>query len=143
MNSLKHAEELCRFPLLFPRSHVVLGGAPESFVMNLNERGAGRSCPHSPSLHHHGAAEMVFQLIVHPPTGGDGQVIDVCDNEEQMKKMTVLQLKQIINKTFMITDGDLQLVFGLEPLEEETLLAAHNIKHMSTIHSVLKLPGGV
>ena len=100
MNSLKHAEELCRFPLLFPRSHVVLS---ESFVMNLNERGAGRSCPHSPSLRHHGAAEMVFQLRVHPPTGGDGQIIDLCDNEEQMKKMTVLQLKQIINKTFTIT----------------------------------------
>ena len=29
--------------------------------------------------------------------------IDLCDNEEQMKKITVLQLKQIIAKTFVIT----------------------------------------
>ncbi|KAM8748285.1 uncharacterized protein AB9X84_016016 [Acanthopagrus schlegelii] len=110
--------------------------------MNLNERGAGRSCPHSPSLHHHGAAEMVFQLRVHDPTGVE-KIIDLCDNEEQMKKMTVLQLKLIIKKTLMITGDNLQLVFGGQDLEDGSLLVSHNIKHMSAIQTAVQLPGGI
>lgn len=44
---------------------------------------------------------MVIQLKVHSPTGEE-KVIKLCDNEEQMEEITVLQLKQMITKTFMI-----------------------------------------
>uniref|UniRef100_A0A671UZJ0 Ubiquitin-like domain-containing protein n=1 Tax=Sparus aurata TaxID=8175 RepID=A0A671UZJ0_SPAAU len=87
---------------------------------------------------------MGFQ--VHSPTGEE-KIIDLCDNEEQMKKTTVLQLKQIIKKTFMtgmyIGHDNLQLIFGGKNLEEGALLVSHNIKHMSTIQTAIQLPGGV
>lgn len=35
----------------------------------------------------------------------------------------------------------MELVFGIETLEEEALLLSCGIKHMSRIHSVVKLPG--
>ncbi|CAN9509746.1 unnamed protein product [Ophioblennius macclurei] len=72
---------------------------------------------------------------------GEQKIIDVCQTKEQMKKMTVLLLKKIIIEQLNIS-GDLRMVFKTHTLEESKLLSSYNIKHMSTIHTLLMLPGG-
>lgn len=94
----------------FPRSHVIRRGAtwdavaktvsvPWGFSLYLNKQ-APRRAIHTVLTAPRRSCKMVFQLRVHSPTGVE-KIIDLCDNEEQMKKTTVLQLKQIIKKTFM------------------------------------------
>uniref|UniRef100_A0A671V2H7 Ubiquitin-like domain-containing protein n=1 Tax=Sparus aurata TaxID=8175 RepID=A0A671V2H7_SPAAU len=86
---------------------------------------------------------MGFQ--VHSPTGEE-KIIDLCDNEEQMKKTTVLQLKQIIKKTFMtgmyIGQDQQQLIFAGQQLEDQRLLSDCGVKHEATIHIAIRLRGG-
>lgn len=38
--------------------------------------------------------------------------------------------------------GDFRIVFRTEPMEESKVLSSFGIQHMSTIHTVLMLPGG-
>lgn len=45
---------------------------------------------------------MVIQLRVNLPSAEE-KIIDLCDNEAQMKKITVKQLKQIIKQKFTTT----------------------------------------
>lgn len=45
---------------------------------------------------------MGIQLNVNDPKGEE-KVIELCDNEEQMKKMTVLQLKKKIVKELRLS----------------------------------------
>lgn len=53
---------------------------------------------------------MVVQLKVHSPTGLE-KIIKLCDNEEQMKEITVLQLKEKIMEIFMIR-GEFNYCWG-------------------------------
>lgn len=44
---------------------------------------------------------MVFQLTVHGPRGKE-KVVDLCDSEEQLKRITVLHLKKkIVHELFL------------------------------------------
>ncbi|GLD53820.1 ubiquitin-60S ribosomal protein L40-like protein [Lates japonicus] len=84
---------------------------------------------------------MVFQLKVNGPRGEE-KIIDLCNTEEQMKNITVMQLKKKIVRELVIID-DIRMVYGTEQLEEMSLLSSYGIQHLSTIHTLLVLPGGV
>ncbi|KAF1380687.1 hypothetical protein PFLUV_G00166460 [Perca fluviatilis] len=83
---------------------------------------------------------MVVQLKVVSPRGEE-KVIDLCENEEQMKGITVLHLEKKITEELKL-DGDIRLVFQSKPLAESDLLISYGIRHMSTINTLLMLPGG-
>ncbi|TMS02294.1 hypothetical protein E3U43_007834 [Larimichthys crocea] len=84
---------------------------------------------------------MGIQLKVNGPKGEE-IVMDLCDNTEEFKKITVKQLKKKIVRQFGISD-EIRLVFRTEPLEDSSLLLSYGIRHMSTIHTLLMLPGGL
>uniref|UniRef100_A0A672FGW8 Ubiquitin-like domain-containing protein n=1 Tax=Salarias fasciatus TaxID=181472 RepID=A0A672FGW8_SALFA len=85
-------------------------------------------------------AKMGLQIKVHGPRG-EKKIIDLCEKEEQLEKMSVLLLKKIIVQQLSI-NGDLRLVFHGETMEESSMLSTYSIKHMSTIYMILVLPGG-
>uniref|UniRef100_A0A672Z9X8 Ubiquitin-like domain-containing protein n=1 Tax=Sphaeramia orbicularis TaxID=375764 RepID=A0A672Z9X8_9TELE len=85
---------------------------------------------------------MVIQVRVIGPAKRE-ILVDVCDNQEQMKKVTVLELrKKIIDRLGISQDSDLRLVFTTETLEDCRLLVSCGIQHMSTVHTLLRQPGG-
>uniref|UniRef100_A0A3Q1G9X7 Ubiquitin-like domain-containing protein n=1 Tax=Acanthochromis polyacanthus TaxID=80966 RepID=A0A3Q1G9X7_9TELE len=86
---------------------------------------------------------MAVQLKVNGPRGEE-KIIDLCDDEEQMKRITVLHLKKkIVHELQISTYNDVFLRDpGTQTLEESSLLSVYQIKHMSTIHTLLMLPGG-
>uniref|UniRef100_A0A672FA12 Ubiquitin-like domain-containing protein n=1 Tax=Salarias fasciatus TaxID=181472 RepID=A0A672FA12_SALFA len=75
---------------------------------------------------------------VHGPRG-EKKILHLCETEEQLKKMTVLLLKK---KIIQQLSGDVRLVFKAETMEESAMLSTYSIKHMSTTHTLLVLPGG-
>uniref|UniRef100_A0A3P8S744 Ubiquitin-like domain-containing protein n=1 Tax=Amphiprion percula TaxID=161767 RepID=A0A3P8S744_AMPPE len=81
-----------------------------------------------------------IQLKVNGPRGEE-KIIDLCDDEEQMKRITVLHLKKKIEHELRIIH-DIRMVFRTQTLEESSLLSSYGIKHMSTIQTLLMLPGG-
>uniref|UniRef100_A0A672FBT2 Ubiquitin-like domain-containing protein n=1 Tax=Salarias fasciatus TaxID=181472 RepID=A0A672FBT2_SALFA len=83
---------------------------------------------------------MGLQVKVNGPRG-EKKILDLCETEEQLEKMSVLHLKKIIVQQLSIS-GDVRLVFQAETLEESDMLSMYGIKHMSTIHTLLVLPGG-
>uniref|UniRef100_A0AAQ5XQS0 Ubiquitin-like domain-containing protein n=1 Tax=Amphiprion ocellaris TaxID=80972 RepID=A0AAQ5XQS0_AMPOC len=83
---------------------------------------------------------MAVQLKVNGPRGEE-KIIDLCDDEEQMKRITVLHLKKKIEHELRIIH-DIRMVFRTQTLEESSLLSSYGIKHMSTIQTLLMLPGG-
>ncbi|KAM4612213.1 ubiquitin-ribosomal protein eL40 fusion protein [Polymixia lowei] len=87
----------------------------------------------------------VYQVIV-MGFKGEKMVIDLCNTEEQMKSMTVLQFKEKIAQRMPSGgNGDnLRLIFTDKMLEEnETLLSSYGIQHQSVIQMVIKVPGGL
>ncbi|KAI4808355.1 hypothetical protein CgunFtcFv8_006318 [Champsocephalus gunnari] len=84
---------------------------------------------------------MTIQLRVSGPRGEE-KVIDVCENEEDLKKITVKQLREKITRELEIS-ADIRMVYRTEQLEESDLLLSYGIRHMSTIHTLLMLPGGI
>lgn len=73
-------------------------------------------------------------------------LIDLCNTEEQMKSMTVRQLKEKILPKLPESAGveHLRLIFTDKPLEEDSsLLADYGVQHLSSIHMVVKVPGGL
>uniref|UniRef100_A0A8C4E8X3 Ubiquitin-like domain-containing protein n=1 Tax=Dicentrarchus labrax TaxID=13489 RepID=A0A8C4E8X3_DICLA len=84
---------------------------------------------------------MKIQVKVNGPRGEE-KVIDLCDSEEQLKRFTVMQLKEKITKELVIGE-DIRMVFRTEQLQESSLLLSYGIKHLSTIHTLLMLPGGI
>uniref|UniRef100_A0A3Q3G2X3 Ubiquitin-like domain-containing protein n=1 Tax=Labrus bergylta TaxID=56723 RepID=A0A3Q3G2X3_9LABR len=81
---------------------------------------------------------MGIQVNVHGPRGEE-KIIDLCDNIEQMKNITVEQLKRKIRNDLRISTS--HFIFT-ETLEESTLVMAYGIRHLSTIHTLILLPGG-
>uniref|UniRef100_A0A3B4FWW0 Ubiquitin-like domain-containing protein n=1 Tax=Pundamilia nyererei TaxID=303518 RepID=A0A3B4FWW0_9CICH len=81
------------------------------------------------------------------------KVIDLCDSEEMMKKMTVLDLKKKVVERFPGTAGrlkknnetnDLQMIFANQRLDDENeLLYKYGIQHLSVIQLVVRLNGGL
>lgn len=70
-------------------------------------------------------------------------VIDLCDTEEQMQRMTVKQLKEKIVERLPEFADDTRLIFTNKSLEgDSTLLSEYGIEHKSVIHMVIKVSGG-
>ncbi|KAL6118509.1 uncharacterized protein ACO6RY_03297 [Pungitius sinensis] len=84
---------------------------------------------------------MTIKLKVNGPTGRE-TIVTLCDSEEEMKKITAKQLKKIIARE-LGTDDEFKMVHRSVELEDSSLLWSHGIRHMSTVHTVLMLPGGV
>ncbi|KAM3590264.1 uncharacterized protein V6R79_006801 [Siganus canaliculatus] len=85
-----------------------------------------------------------YQVIVNGPRGEE-MIIDLCNTEEQMQNMTVLQLKEkIIQRVPGHDDVErLRLIFTDRMLDgDSTLLCSYGIHHKSVIHLVMRLPGG-
>uniref|UniRef100_A0A087Y568 Ubiquitin-like domain-containing protein n=5 Tax=Poeciliinae TaxID=586240 RepID=A0A087Y568_POEFO len=86
----------------------------------------------------------IYQVVVHG-LRGEKLMIDLCNTEEQMQKMTVRQLKEKIAEKLPQTAGEenLRLIFTDKHLEgDTTLLSEYGIQHMSVVQLVLKVPGG-
>uniref|UniRef100_A0A668AGA1 Ubiquitin-like domain-containing protein n=1 Tax=Myripristis murdjan TaxID=586833 RepID=A0A668AGA1_9TELE len=78
---------------------------------------------------------------------GEKVTIDLCDTEEQMQNMTVLQLKEKVAEKlpeFAVERIEtLRLIFTDKELNEDSkLLSSYGIQHMSVIHAVIRIPGG-
>uniref|UniRef100_A0A1A7YK65 Ubiquitin-like domain-containing protein n=1 Tax=Iconisemion striatum TaxID=60296 RepID=A0A1A7YK65_9TELE len=87
----------------------------------------------------------IYQVTVHG-LRGEKMNIDLCNTEEQMQKMTVRQLKEKIADRLPETAGqeNVRLIFTDKMLEgDTTLLTEYGIQHMSVIHLVIKVPGGL
>ncbi|XP_029382083.1 polyubiquitin [Echeneis naucrates] len=87
----------------------------------------------------------IYQVMVHGMRG-EKLVIDLCNTEEQMKSMTVLQLKSKIAEKLPIPEGEetLRLIFTDKALDDDsTKLSDYGIQHLSVIHMVIRVPGGL
>ncbi|XP_073331287.1 uncharacterized protein [Pagrus major] len=87
----------------------------------------------------------IYQVIVHG-LRGEKMMIDLCNTEEQMKSMTVQQLKEKIAQKLPDTAGQdaLRLIFTDKALDDDSdLLSGYGIQHMSVIQLVIKVPGGL
>uniref|UniRef100_A0A3B3DJM6 Ubiquitin-like domain-containing protein n=1 Tax=Oryzias melastigma TaxID=30732 RepID=A0A3B3DJM6_ORYME len=78
---------------------------------------------------------------------GVRMIIYLCDTEEEMQKITVLQLKEKIDQQLPQFDGvkceNLRLIFADKFLDEDSrLLSVYGIQNMSVIHTVMRLDGG-
>ncbi|KAM4564231.1 polyubiquitin-B-like [Fundulus diaphanus] len=90
---------------------------------------------------------MIYQVVV---TGLDGQkiTIDLCDNEKDMQRITVQDLKTKIAGKLPGNPGrmmsDMKLIFGNKRLEADgKRLFEYGIMHKSCIHMVISLDGGL
>nr|XP_024655374.1 uncharacterized protein LOC106674565 [Maylandia zebra] len=87
----------------------------------------------------------IYQVVVHG-LRGEKMMIDLCNTDEQFQNMTVKQLKEKISQRLPETAGEeaLRLIFTDKMLDEaETKLSEYGIQHMSVIHMVMKVPGGL
>uniref|UniRef100_A0A667Y813 Ubiquitin-like domain-containing protein n=1 Tax=Myripristis murdjan TaxID=586833 RepID=A0A667Y813_9TELE len=79
---------------------------------------------------------------------GEKMTIDLCNTEEQMQSMTVLQLKEKVAEKLPGGAGEsvqtLRLIFTDKMLEQDSaLLSSFGIQHKSVIHMVIRVPGGL
>ncbi|XP_070849705.1 uncharacterized protein [Chaetodon trifascialis] len=87
----------------------------------------------------------IYQVTVHG-LRGEKMMIDLCNTEEQMRSMTVLQLKEKIEQRLPVSAGGevLRLIFTDKMLDgDSTLLSSYGIQHLSVIQMVVKVPGGL
>ncbi|XP_041635666.1 uncharacterized protein zgc:194655 [Cheilinus undulatus] len=86
-----------------------------------------------------------FQVVVHGPRG-QKLIVDLCNTDEQMKNMKVLQLKEKIAEKLPETAGveDLRLIFTDKELDgDNESLSSYGVQHMSVIMMVLRVHGGL
>uniref|UniRef100_A0A3B4TRW8 Ubiquitin-like domain-containing protein n=1 Tax=Seriola dumerili TaxID=41447 RepID=A0A3B4TRW8_SERDU len=87
----------------------------------------------------------IYQVMVHG-LRGEKMIIDLCNTEEQMQSMTVLQLKEKIATRLPESAGkeDVRLIFTDKHLDGDTMqLSEFGIQHMSVIQMVLRVHGGL
>ncbi|AWO97493.1 putative polyubiquitin-like [Scophthalmus maximus] len=86
----------------------------------------------------------IYQVVVHG-LRGEKMTVDLCNTEEQMQTMTVLQLRERIAQKLPNNAGEnARLIFTDKMLDDDaTLLSQYGIQHMSVIHMVLRVPGGL
>uniref|UniRef100_A0A3B4B1B2 Ubiquitin-like domain-containing protein n=1 Tax=Periophthalmus magnuspinnatus TaxID=409849 RepID=A0A3B4B1B2_9GOBI len=89
----------------------------------------------------------LYQVVV---TGfkGERMTVDLCNTDEQMRSMTVEQLKNKIAVKLPPNTGNLcfriSLIFADERLDVDSkLLSDYGIQHMSVIQLVLQVDGGL
>uniref|UniRef100_A0A3B5R0B1 Ubiquitin-like domain-containing protein n=1 Tax=Xiphophorus maculatus TaxID=8083 RepID=A0A3B5R0B1_XIPMA len=82
---------------------------------------------------------MIYQVVV---SGIDGEktTIDLCNTEQEMKKITVDQLKEKIFEKFSWFSGKLTEIKQLD--DDTKRLFDYGITHKSYIQMVLSLDGG-
>uniref|UniRef100_A0A3Q2EDZ3 Ubiquitin-like domain-containing protein n=1 Tax=Cyprinodon variegatus TaxID=28743 RepID=A0A3Q2EDZ3_CYPVA len=91
---------------------------------------------------------MIYQIVVLGAKGGD-LTIDLCTYQEEMERLTVMNLKQKIAESLTEKAGgeclvrDMRLIFGNKTLEEKKRLLDYGIQHLSRIHMVIPLDGGL
>ncbi|XP_074518514.1 uncharacterized protein LOC141784566 [Halichoeres trimaculatus] len=86
-----------------------------------------------------------YQVVVHGPRG-EKLLIDLCNTDEQMKSMTVLQLKEKIAERLPETAGveAMRLIFTDKELNNDSeKLSTYGVQHMSVIMMVLRVKGGL
>ncbi|KAJ3585581.1 hypothetical protein NHX12_014300, partial [Muraenolepis orangiensis] len=87
----------------------------------------------------------LYRVIV-KELDGEMTAVDLCDTEEQMQTMTLLQLKTKIAERLPDIEGtweDLRLIFGGKQLDnDEATLVSFGIQKESTIHLIERLRGG-
>ncbi|TWW63019.1 hypothetical protein D4764_03G0000270 [Takifugu flavidus] len=87
----------------------------------------------------------IYQVLV-CGIRGEKKTIDLCNTEEQMKSMTVKQLREKIAEKIPETADEtaIRLIFTDKMLElDSDLLSTYGIQHMSIIQMVMRLPGGL
>ncbi|KAJ3585702.1 hypothetical protein NHX12_014421 [Muraenolepis orangiensis] len=87
----------------------------------------------------------LYQVIVNG-LNGEKMTVDLCNTDDQMKAMTLLQLKTKIAGRLPGTGGgeNLRLIFTNKTLDnDEATLVSFGIQSQSVIHLVMKVPGGV
>lgn len=112
----------------------------------------------------------IYQVVVHG-IRGEKKTIDLCNTEEQMKSLTVKQLREKIADRIPETAGmflvsflkeivsglrftlycdwytdetAMRLIFADKMLENDSdLLSSYGIQHMSILQMVIRLPGGL
>ncbi|XP_069575059.1 NEDD8 [Brachyistius frenatus] len=87
----------------------------------------------------------IYQVVVNG-LRGEKIMIDLCNTEEQMNSMTVKQLRENMAQKLPenIGEGNVRLIFTDKVLDEnEKLLSHYGIQHMSVLHMVMKVPGGL
>ncbi|KAK3545703.1 hypothetical protein QTP70_011366 [Hemibagrus guttatus] len=71
------------------------------------------------------------------------KIIDVANSEDEFNKTTILAFKEKLLVKYPEIRGDsLRILFTTTPLQDNDTFAMHNIKHLSTLFVVIKLPGG-
>ncbi|KAG7259460.1 hypothetical protein CRUP_015104 [Coryphaenoides rupestris] len=78
---------------------------------------------------------------------GQRMTIDLCNTEEQMRTMTVQQLKTKIVADWPggaagALQDNLVLIFTDKQLEDAATLVSYGVQHLSIIQVVLRVPGG-
>ncbi|CAL8241631.1 unnamed protein product [Merluccius merluccius] len=94
-----------------------------------------------------GTMGKIFQVIV-IGFNGEKMTIELCNTEEQMQAITVLQLKSKIAERLPGSAGDsmeaIRLIFTNKQMEDgASTLVSYGIQHMSIIQMVMRVPGGV
>uniref|UniRef100_A0A3Q3IS81 Ubiquitin-like domain-containing protein n=1 Tax=Monopterus albus TaxID=43700 RepID=A0A3Q3IS81_MONAL len=74
---------------------------------------------------------------------GEMKTIDLCTTEEEMQKITVLQLRKKVTEKFPIEQTEVQMIFTDKMLDNDSaLLSSYGIKNFSAIQLVMTLRGG-
>ncbi|XP_030193462.1 polyubiquitin-like [Gadus morhua] len=73
----------------------------------------------------------------------ENMTIDLCDTEEQMNAMTVLQLKEKIGERLPGNSMDnIRLIFATNVLDDKMTLGCYGVQHKSVIHMVIRKTDG-
>uniref|UniRef100_A0A672L9C6 Ubiquitin-like domain-containing protein n=1 Tax=Sinocyclocheilus grahami TaxID=75366 RepID=A0A672L9C6_SINGR len=90
-------------------------------------------------------AKMVFQVLI--CFNKNNKPLLVAEDETTFQNTTILDLKKklkikIPGAPGRLNSNDVRVIFGKYPLEDNRTLSHYNIKHLSLLLIVLKMPGG-
>ncbi|KAI3376363.1 hypothetical protein L3Q82_016831 [Scortum barcoo] len=130
-------KEVCKMALLTPEEmrhfekKLLCNAAKDNLTIKVESLHLSKHTPHAicaETGQTETDSKMKIQLKVSGPRG-DEKIIDLCENEEQLKKITVMQLKKKIAQELKTSD-DIRMVFRTEPLEEMAVLSSYGIRHI-------------
>uniref|UniRef100_A0A3Q4M4I1 Ubiquitin-like domain-containing protein n=1 Tax=Neolamprologus brichardi TaxID=32507 RepID=A0A3Q4M4I1_NEOBR len=87
----------------------------------------------------------IYQVVV-IGLRGLKTIVDLCNTDEQFRKITVKQLKEKLAQKLPGTEGEeaMRLMFADKSLDEdEALLFDYGIQHKSIIQMVMRFSGGL
>uniref|UniRef100_A0A3Q2CQL7 Ubiquitin-like domain-containing protein n=1 Tax=Cyprinodon variegatus TaxID=28743 RepID=A0A3Q2CQL7_CYPVA len=84
---------------------------------------------------------MIYQVVV-TDLKGEKITIDLCDNEKDLQRLTVMDLKEKLAARLPGNRGE--LIFGKDRLNEDNKrLFDYGIQHKSSIVMVIRVNGGL